>query len=69
MAAPDASSAILGIGAELLMLGIATGIASINDDVGTIMLIFMIGLLLLWLMHHYAITNAIPNIFKLANKG
>lgn len=64
--AANAGDVILGIGAEFLLLGIATGVASINDDVGNIMVVFMIGLLLLWLMYHVAITNAIPNLFKLA---
>jgi hypothetical protein len=65
--APDsrASAAILGLGLELAMLGIATGIASTNDEVGNIMLVFMVGLFLLFMMHHTAFTKAIPNLFSM----
>ena len=57
---------ILGIGLELFMLGVATGVASINDEVGSIVLVFMIGLLILWLMYHVAVTNALPNLMAQA---
>jgi sorbitol-specific phosphotransferase system component IIC len=69
MAAPDAGDVVLGLGLEFVMLGIATGVASISDEVGGIMVVFMVGLLLLWLMYHVAITNAIPNLFKIAQGG
>lgn len=63
------ANATLGLGVELLMLGLATGVASISDEVGTMMVVFMVGLLLLWLMYHTSVTNAIPNLLSLANKG
>lgn len=69
MATQDAGNVILGIGLEFFMLGLATGVASISDDVGNIMVVFMVGLLILWLMYHVAITNAIPNLFKIAQGG
>lgn len=55
------SGSILGLGAELIILALATGVAGISDDTGTMMVIFMVGLLLLWLIYHTKITNAIPN--------
>lgn len=65
----DAGTVMLGLGLELFMLGIAAGVASISDEVGNIMVVFMVGLLLLWLMYHVAITNAIPNLFKMVQGG
>jgi hypothetical protein len=65
MSTSSASTVILGLGAELLMLGIATGVASLDDEVGTMMLVFMGGLLLIWIIHHTAITNAIPNLLTM----
>lgn len=60
----------LGVGIELLMLGIATGIASISDEIGNIILVFMIGLVVLWIMYHAKVTKTIPLIFTyLQNKG
>ena len=64
----SADNAFLGLGMELLMLGIATGVASISDDVGSIMVAFMAGLFLLWLMHHTKVTGAIPGIFQYLQK-
>jgi di/tricarboxylate transporter len=64
-ASATASTSILGLGLELAMLGVATGVASISDDVGNIMLVFMIGLFLLFMMHHTAFTSAIPNLFAM----
>jgi len=57
---------MLGLGLEGLMLGLATGLASISPEVGNIMVTFVVGLLILWLMYHVAITNAIPNLFAIA---
>lgn len=57
---PNASDSFLGLGAELVILALATGIAGLSDDVGTIMVTFMIGLLILWLIYHTKITNALP---------
>lgn len=64
----SADNAFLGLGMELLMLGIATGVASISDDIGSIMVVFMAGLFLLWLMHHAKVTGAIPGIFQYLQK-
>ena len=65
MARADAAdSALLGLGAELLILGLATGVAGISEETGSVMLAFMGGLLILWLMHHIAITNAIPALLS-----
>jgi hypothetical protein len=64
-AKPSAVTAILGIGLEMGMLGIATLVAASSDDVGGIIIVFMAGLLLLFLFHHTAITNAIPNLFAM----
>ncbi len=60
--APTQADSFLGLGAELLILGLATGVAGISDETGSIMLTFMIGLLLLWLIYHVKITNAIPTL-------
>lgn len=61
----SASTPILALGLELAMLGVATGVASISDDVGNIMVTFMAGLLILFLIHHTAFTKAIPNLFAM----
>lgn len=68
MAAYDTSTAMLGVGLELAMLGVAAGVANISEEVGNIMVVFMVGLLLLFLMHHYAFTKAIPNLFAMLPK-
>jgi hypothetical protein len=65
---PGTGDVFLGLGVELLMVGIATGVASISDDVGTIMVVFMAGLFLIWLMNHVAFTNTIPGIFNYLQK-
>jgi hypothetical protein len=64
----DAATTILALGAEALMLGIAAGLANTSDEVGTILVIFMSGLLLIFIMTHIAITQAIPNIFAMLPK-
>jgi hypothetical protein len=61
----NASTPILAVGLELAMLGVAAGVASIGDEVGNIMLTFMVGLLILFLIHHTAFTKAIPNLFAM----
>lgn len=65
----DTSRAILGVGLELAILGVATGIAAASDETGTIMITFMGGLMLLFLIHHTAFTKAIPNLLAMANTG
>jgi len=50
---PASSEAILTLGLEVLAVGIFTVIAGISHDVGTIVIIFMIGF---WLI--YMITNS-----------
>lgn len=66
----SAGDILLTVGAEMFMVGLAAGLASINDEIGNIMVVFMVGLLIIWLMYHVAFTNAIPNLFKLgAGKG
>lgn len=57
------ANTFLGLGLELAMLGIATGVASVSDEVGSIMVVFMAGLVLLWLMYHTAVTSAVPKLF------
>lgn len=57
---PSSADSFLGLGAELVILALAAGVAGISDDVGTIMVTFMIGLMMLWLIYHTQITNAIP---------
>jgi hypothetical protein len=59
------TTSILGVGLELAMLGVATGVASISDDVGNIMVVFMVGLFLMFMIHHSAFTKAIPNLFSM----
>lgn len=58
------ANAFLGLGGEFLMLGIATGVASISDETGTMMMVFVLGFLLMWVMYHTKVTNAIPNILS-----
>jgi hypothetical protein len=60
---PQFATIVLGLGAELLVLGIATGVASMNDEVGTLMLVLMSGFLLLFVMTHTQLIAAIPNVF------
>jgi hypothetical protein len=59
------TGSILGLGLELAGLGVAAGVASINDDVGNIMITFMGGLFLLFMIHHTAFTQAIPKLFSM----
>jgi hypothetical protein len=54
------SGSFLGLGAELIILALATMAAGISDDAGTTMVVFVVGLLLVWLIYHTKITNAIP---------
>lgn len=61
----NVTTSILGVGLELLFLGVAAGVANTSDEVGNILLVFMIGILMIWLFHHTAITNAIPNLFNM----
>jgi hypothetical protein len=61
----SASTPILAVGLELAMLGVAAGVASISEEVGNIMLTFMVGLPILFLIHHTAFTKAIPNLFAM----
>lgn len=63
------TNAFLGLGMELLMLGIAAGVAGISDEVGSIMVVFMAGLVLLWLIYHAKITQTIPGIFQYLHKS
>jgi hypothetical protein len=66
----DPGDIMLGLGVEFLMLGLATGVASISDDIGSMMVVFMAGLMLVWLMYHTTTTNALPNLMKyLQQKG
>jgi hypothetical protein len=58
------SDVVLGLGVELLMLGIATGVAGVSDETGTMMVVFMLGLLLVWLIYHQTATRALPNLMK-----
>lgn len=64
--AVNAGDVMLGLGLELFMLGVATGVASISPEVGNIMVTFVVGLLIIWLMYHVAFTNSIPNLFAIA---
>lgn len=60
---------IIVLGAELGFLGLATLIAASNEGVGNIIMVFMIGLLLVFLIYHSAFTGALPKLFTLGVQG
>lgn len=62
-------SVMLALGLELLMLGIATGVANTSEEVGKIILVLMIGFLILFMMYHAMIVQTIPNLFGLLQQG
>lgn len=47
-----------GIGVAVLVV-----LAGINDDIGTVLVVFMIGLWLLFLVNHQGIQGYVTNVF------
>jgi hypothetical protein len=68
MAATGTSSTILVIGVEFLAVGLFALIAGISDDVGNLVVIFMIGLWLILMISDSKIFtglgNALSNVVK-----
>lgn len=68
--AANTGDVVLGLSVELLVLGLAVGVAGVSDDVGSIMVVFMIGVLIAWMMAHASVLRAIPNLLSYAkSKG
>lgn len=68
--AANTGDVILGVSVELLVLGLAVGVAGVSDDVGSIMVVFMVGVLIAWMMAHVSILRAVPNLLNYAkSKG
>jgi hypothetical protein len=52
----DAASAhkvLLTLGGEMLFVIVATVLAGASDAIGTVMVVLIVGLWILWAMHHY----------------
>lgn len=45
---------------ELIGIGLLALLASVNDQVGNIIVIFMVGILLIWLMTHTSQLKSLP---------
>ena len=64
MANTSASDVVLVVALELVMAGIATGVAGVSDEVGTMMVVFMAGLFLVWLIGHPGILQIPSQVFS-----
>ena len=49
----SAHSALLRLGGEALFVVVATILAGVNDSLGTVMVVAIVGLWILWAMNHY----------------
>jgi hypothetical protein len=58
----NSSDIVLALIVEGIGLGVVTLIAGISEDVGTVMVVFMIGLFLLFLINHQGIQGYISNV-------
>jgi hypothetical protein len=58
-AAPSSSSVILNVGVELLAVGLFTLLAGASDEAGNIVVIFMIGLWLIWMISDSSVVASI----------
>lgn len=68
---PAASATIVAVSMEFLGLGLAVLVAGINEQVGKVMVIFMVGLGLLLLVREADLIAGIGNVFNeyLGNPG
>lgn len=68
---PAASATIVAVSMEFLGLGLAVLVAGINEQVGKVMVIFMVGLGLLLLVREADLIAGIGNVFTeyLGNPG
>lgn len=63
---PADSSAILSVAIELLAVGTFTLIAGINQDFGKLMIIFMIGLWLIFMIQESSLISSLEKIVTTA---
>lgn len=55
--AASAHKALLTVGGEMLFVIVATVLAGASDSIGTVMAVLIVGLWILWAMHHYGPTQ------------
>jgi hypothetical protein len=60
----NSSNLVLALIVEGVGIGVLTLLAGTSDDVGTIVIVFMVGLWLLFLINHQGIQSYITNVFK-----
>lgn len=58
----NSSNLVLALIVEGVGLGVITLLAGISDDVGTIMVVFVIGVWLLWLVNHPGVQSYVTNV-------
>lgn len=59
---PADSSAILELALELLAVGLFTILAGTNDDIATLVILFMVGLWLIWLIQNSSVVSGLENM-------
>jgi hypothetical protein len=68
MATPGPSEVILSVGVELLGVGLLAVLAGASDQAGNIVVLFMIGLWLIWMVSDPTVIaglgNALSNVAK-----
>lgn len=60
---PDSGTALLAVGAEILGLGVVAILAGMDDHIGNLMIITLVGLWMLWAINHVSTLQVIPNLF------
>jgi hypothetical protein len=63
-AKPGSSATILAVGVELLGVGLLTVLAGASDEAGNVVLIFMIGLWLIWMISDAGVVTGIGNALQ-----
>ena len=58
----NSSNLVLALIVEGFGLGVVTLLAGTSDDVGTVMVVFMVGLWLLWLINHPGVQSYVTNV-------
>jgi hypothetical protein len=60
-AKPESSDILLVVGVELLGVGLLTVLAGASDEAGNIVVIFMLGLWLVWMVSDPSIISGLGN--------
>lgn len=64
--APD-SSALLHVSLQLLAVGLFTIIAGTNDEMGTLVILFMVGMWLMYLIQNSAVVGGLEKMMEAVN--